>query len=174
MFSNTSFPFARQVVIAAIVGTAGGAAAGMWSVRQRAAVAPAVQTPSATPSLGQHDAQTAAAPAPSVPVVEKSVATGGTATEASAPAPTPPPAGVEDTDVLQRAKALAQRGDVRALVALRESVARRAAEAGETESVATKQQLDELDRCLEEARLLRLKLDAEQFKHAETARTRPR
>jgi len=171
-------PFARQVVIAAIVGIAGGAAAGMWSVRQSPPVtlvapgAPAAQTPAATPSSVQHDAQTGAAPARSVPVAEQSVATPAMATTASAPAPTPRAAGAEGSDVLLRAKALAQRADVKALVALRESVVRRAAERGETESVATKQQLDELDRYLEEARSLRLKLDAEAFKHAEAAAKR--
>ena len=75
---------------------------------------------------------------------------------------------------MARARALAQRPDVKALVALRESVVRRAAERGETGSAASKQQLDELDRYLEEARRLRLKLDAEEFRHAEAVGGRPR
>jgi hypothetical protein len=72
---------------------------------------------------------------------------------------------VEDPrDAVQRARVLAQRPDVRGVVALREEVLRRAEEAGEKESPKTKGQLDEIDRYLAEARVLRLKLDAAEFR----------
>jgi len=50
------------------------------------------------------------------------------------------------------------------LIALREEVAARAEQAGEQDSPATKQRLDEIDRNLAEARALRLKLDAAEFR----------
>ena len=56
---------------------------------------------------------------------------------------------------------------------MRESVVRKAEESGARESPAVKRQLDELDRYLTEARALRLKLDAEEFRKA-TASNRPR
>ena len=74
---------------------------------------------------------------------------------------------------MQRARALAQRADVNALIAIRESVVRKAEESGARDSPAVKRQLDELDRYLTEARTLRLKLDAEEFRKA-TAANRPR
>jgi hypothetical protein len=71
-----------------------------------------------------------------------------------------------------RARALAARPDVKALVALRETVARHAENEGETE--ASKQLLDDLDRYLEGARALRLKLDAEEFRNAKAVASQPR
>jgi hypothetical protein len=67
-------------------------------------------------------------------------------------------------DAVQRARVLAQRPDVKGLVALREEVLRRAEVSGENESPATKRQLEEIDRYLAEARVLRLKLDAAEFR----------
>jgi hypothetical protein len=68
----------------------------------------------------------------------------------------------DDTQkVVQRARALAAVPDVSALVALRESVSRRADERGEQESPATQALIREIDRFLAEARRLRLKLDGE-------------
>jgi hypothetical protein len=73
--------------------------------------------------------------------------------------------GIDDSgDPVQRARVLAQRPDVKGLVALREDVLRRAEAAGEKESPATKGQLDEIDRYLTEARVLRLKLDAAELR----------
>jgi hypothetical protein len=180
-------PVARQVVIAAIVGTTGGAVAGLWSVAPRPTTAAAVQTPlkaavrqssPATPDqnpastpVRRHEATAVASPVQAVPAAAKASPAVPAATKASASLLTPIPA--EGGDVLVRARALAQRPDVKALVALRESVVRRAAQRGETESAASKQELAELDRYLQQARLLRLKLDAEEFKHAETAVPRP-
>jgi hypothetical protein len=67
-------------------------------------------------------------------------------------------------DPVERARVLAQRPDVRGVVAVREEVLRRAEEAGEQEAPATKRQLDEIDRYLAQARVLRLKLDAAEFR----------
>lgn len=59
-------------------------------------------------------------------------------------------------------------------MAMRDSVVRKAEESGTRESPAVKRQLDELDRYLTEARTLRLKLDAEEFRKATAAANRPR
>ena len=75
---------------------------------------------------------------------------------------------------MQRARALAQHADVKALVALRESIIQRAQERGETDSARSKQQLDEIGGYLAEARQLRLRLDAEQFRNAGADARRPR
>ena len=82
------------------------------------------------------------------------------------PVAPPPTAAVaaDARDVMERARMLAQRADVKTLVALRERVIAGAAERGEQDSAATKQQLDELDRYLAEARALRLKIDALEFR----------
>jgi len=66
-------------------------------------------------------------------------------------------------DVLERARVLAKRPDVTALVALRENLMRGATEHGEQDSPATRAQIDALDRYLDEARMLRLKIDAAEF-----------
>jgi hypothetical protein len=73
--------------------------------------------------------------------------------------------GLDDSrDAVQRARVLAQRPDVKGLVALREEVLRRAEVSGGNESPEAKRQLDEIDRYLTEARVLRLKLDAAEFR----------
>jgi hypothetical protein len=83
--------------------------------------------------------------------------------------------GLDDSrDAVQRARVLAQRPDVKGLVALREEVLRRADVPGGTESPATKQQLDEIDRYLAEARALRLKLDAAEFRKGAAVGIPPR
>jgi len=68
---------------------------------------------------------------------------------------------------VERARALAARPDVSALVALRDDISRRAEERGEQESPATQQLLHEVDRYLAEARLRRLKLDGEALRKGE-------
>jgi glucose/arabinose dehydrogenase len=92
-----------------------------------------------------------AAPAPS-----------GSALTSPASAPRVPGTTGAD-DVLERARALAQRPDVKALITLRENVVLRATARGEQDSPAAKAQLDALDRYLDEARMLRLKIDAAEF-----------
>jgi hypothetical protein len=95
-------------------------------------------------------------------------------------APTPQPArpnaaapsAGDETNVLQRARTLAQRPDVTALMALRDDVVRRATVRGIAGSSAVKGQLDELDLRLNEARTLQLKLDAEEFRKADSKQPR--
>jgi hypothetical protein len=75
-----------------------------------------------------------------------------------------PPAD-DEAQVLERARTLARRPDVTALMALRGDVVRRATERGIASSSSVK---DELDRRLTEARTLQLKLDAEEFRRADS------
>ena len=74
--------------------------------------------------------------------------------------------------MLQRARALARRPDVTALIALRDDVVRRATERGIADSSSVKSELDELDQRLNEARTLQLKLDADEFRKADSKRPR--
>jgi hypothetical protein len=80
----------------------------------------------------------------------------------------PAPSASGDADVLERARTLARRPDVTALMALRDDVALRAKERGIAGSASVKGELDELDRRLNEARTLQLKLDAEEFRKADS------
>jgi len=108
-------------------------------------------------------AATIASPEPPAPVAVPSRG----AAPAQFPLETPqtaPPARASSQDPLQLARELAKRVDVTRLIALREEVAARAEQAGEQDSPATKQRLDEIDRNLAEARALRLKLDAAEFR----------
>jgi len=159
MFRLHSLPIGGQAVIAAIVGSACGTTAALLSVGPHPGSRPGVQ---ASPTA-------VASPAP---------ATAGAVAEVRAAPPTtvsvPVPADPDGQDVKLRARALATRPDVKALVALRESVVRHAAERGETEAEASKQLLDDLDRYLESARELRLKLDAEELRHARATGSQPR
>jgi hypothetical protein len=70
----------------------------------------------------------------------------------------------DEADVLQRARTLARRPDVAALLALREDVVRRAKARGIADSLPVKGKLDELDLRLNEARTLQLKIDADEFR----------
>jgi len=142
-------------VAAVVVGTAGGAAVGLWSVRgQRSNVAP-VQTSTAV-------------------VGSSSTSPDAPSTTAAAVAPPSRPADPADEDLLQRAWSLAGRPDVKALVELRESVVQRTEERGEKESPETKRLLDEIDRYIAEARSLQLKLDALELKNTSGHASRPR
>jgi hypothetical protein len=150
-----------KAIIAAVVGSVAGGTAGVWSLSRPAAsvnaVAPAVSAASPVATLS------ATTPSASLP---KEVA------------PTPQPTRVRTTvaapsaddegNVLERARALARRPDVTALMALRADVALRAKERGIAGSSSVKSQLDELDRRLTEARTLQLKLDAEEFRKADS------
>jgi hypothetical protein len=97
---------------------------------------------------------------------------------APAPQPTPvrtnaaAPSADDDALVLQRARMLAQRPDVTALMALRADVVRRATERGIAGSSSVKGELDEIDLRLNEARTLQLKLDAEEFRKADSKQPR--
>ena len=77
-----------------------------------------------------------------------------------------PPAArdVVPSDGVRRARELAQRPDVTALVALREAVLRRAEEAGRHDDPSTTREIEAIDQYLAEARALRLRLDAAAFR----------
>jgi hypothetical protein len=72
-----------------------------------------------------------------------------------------------------RAEELARRPDVRGLLALREEVAQRTASGGGQDSAETRRQLDEIDRSLNEARALQLRLDAQELRRSAGASTDP-
>jgi hypothetical protein len=72
--------------------------------------------------------------------------------------------------VLARARSLADRQDVLALMALRETVVRAAEQRGDADSAGVKSVLDQVDQRLNEARMKRLKSDAEQFRRAAAAK----
>jgi hypothetical protein len=101
-------------------------------------------------------------PAPvDAPVREPAPAESPLQTPRTAPLPA---TRVAPEDPLQLARERAKRVDVIGLIALREEVAARAEQAGEQDAPATKQRLNEIDRYLAEARALRLKLDAAEFR----------
>ena len=153
----------RNAVIAAMVGATCGAAAAYWSRP--------IDLPDQRP--------VAVAVTPPVAVSVRPVGHPAAPPALLAPSPQRPTAGVspgtdDPREAVQRARLLAQRPDVTGLVALRERMIRRAEEAGETESPAIKAQLDEIDRYLAEARVLRLKLDAAEFRTTPHGGTPPR
>jgi len=164
----------RNAAIAAVVGSTCGALAGVWSVSRRPAIrtpVAAVQTPTAVVASPSTPPRVKAAEPvsvrreaqPAAPAAVPLAAPPPRALKAAVAAPTAA-ASADPNDMLKRARALAQRPDVKALVALRESVVLRASDRGEKDSATTKQQLDELDRYLAEARALRLKIDALEFR----------
>ena len=144
----------QKAVIATLAGTAIGITAGVWSLRHTPTAARAVTKPTT-------DSDTSSSRSTSVP---KQVA--------AVTDPTPPPIGTpvpsadDDAHVLERARTLARRPDVTALMALRDDVARRATERGVEGSQSIKRELDEIDARLNEARLLQLKLDAQELRKA--------
>jgi hypothetical protein len=153
-----------KAIVAALVGSVAGGTAGVWSLRHPAAsvnaAAPAV---SAATTLTTDDD---AGPSPSTSLPKR-----------VAPAPQParvptnaaaPPSADDDAHVLERARMLARRPDVTALMALREDVVLRARERGIAGSSSVKGELEELDLRLTEARTLQLKLDAEEFRKADS------
>ena len=82
---------------------------------------------------------------------------------AAAPADSP-------TAVLARARSMAERQDVLGLMALRETVVRAAEQRGDAASARVKSLLEQVDQRLDEARTMRLKSDAEQFRRAAAAK----
>ena len=169
----------RNATVAVLVGSTAGALAGLWSVRDRTtsiAVSPM--------STGGKVAASSASPptdASSRELERDLTARGGLASStavatrgvvpSTAPVPTVRPGSAQNDSqkVLQRARAFAEVPDVYALVALRESVSRRADERGEHESPATQALIREIDRYLAEARQLRLKLDGEALRRGQAA-----
>jgi hypothetical protein len=137
----------KKSLIAALIGSSCGAAAGYWtSPAARAAIeAPAkVEVPDVRAGVMPVDVS---APARSDQV-------------SSPPISRPGAPDVASGDALRRARELAQRPDVTALVALREAVLRRAEEAGRKDDPAIAREILAIDQYLLEARALRLRLDA--------------
>ena len=141
-------------MIAAVIGSVCGTIAGYRPQEE--------QRSGAVPTA----AVTIATPEPPAPVDPASAPGAPVPTEAplETPRTAPPAARVPSQDPLPLARELAKRIDVTGLIALREEVAARAEQAGEQDAPATKQRLDEIDRYLAEARVLRLKLDAAEFR----------
>jgi hypothetical protein len=166
-------------MIATLVGSTGGAVVGLWSVRDRTTSVAVSRM-----STGGGGAASSASPPTDVTSGESgrdltardglarsmAVATKGDS-RSTAPdgAVRSGSAHIDDQDVVQRARALAELPDVYALVALRQSITRRADERGDQESPATQQLLREIDRYLREARQLRLKLDGEALQRSQAA-----
>jgi hypothetical protein len=194
MSSNSPARIVRRAIIAAFIGASVGTVAALWwPVRDARNVAPRAQTAApppvavrSSPAAGDEDAgaptvaprEPGPPPAPSAPISPANVTrpspapmTASVITSVPA-APPPAAAAAAPGTVLERARALALRADVRALVALRESVVRSAGEHGGVESAEGKEQLDRLDGYLEEARALRLKLDAEELRKWSAATNR--
>ena len=178
-----------KAAIAAIVGTLVGGTAGLWSLHRPVASDNAVASvPAATPVPARpkavHPVDAAAtassqpnpAASPQPPPAHASAAAPAAHDAAAAVRPAAPaaPAATADDEgrVLQRARALARRPDVTALMALRDDVVRRATERGIADSLSVKSELDELDQRLNEARTLQLKLDADEFRKADSKRPR--
>jgi hypothetical protein len=186
MSTTDSRRLIRNGAVAAIVGATIGAAAGFWSLHRLApAAAGAAGTPAApiaiqASSVPRADHANRSSQPRSRAIVSdpqrdnresdsaaQSTPARATSSAGAAPAASPNP-GADDEHVLQRAKALAQRPDVVGLIALRKEVVRRAAERGLADSPSIKSELNELDRRLNEARTLQLKLDADALRKAES------
>jgi type IV secretory pathway VirB10-like protein len=154
-----------KALVAALVGTVAGGTAGVWSLRGRAASVNGT-APVFTNSSGATPSATTSTTGAAYPSPSTSLPT----PPAAAPQPNQTPThaaelpAADDAQVLERARALARRPDVTALMALRDEVVRRAMERGVASSSSVTTELNELDRRLNEARTLRLKLDAEEFR----------
>jgi hypothetical protein len=169
----------RNATIAALVGSTTGAVAGFWSVRDRttsvavSAISTAGKVPASSGStptnnaIGQlpRDLSPRDGLSNSIAVATKGI---GQPTAAGTVARSGSTQN-ESQKVVQRARALAEVPDVPALLALRESISRRADERGEQESPATQELIREIERNLAEARRLRLKLDGEALRRDEAA-----
>jgi len=142
----------KKSLIAALIGSSCGAAAGYWTPPARAAIETrgSIEVPEARAGAVPVDVSApsrSSAPAVSDPVSRPPITRPGA-----------PDAG--SGDVVRFAGELAQRADVTALVALRAAVLRVAEEAGRRDDPTIVRQIEAIDRYLIEARALRLKLDA--------------
>jgi hypothetical protein len=142
----------KKSLIAALIGSSCGAAAGYWTAPARAAIATrtSIEVPDARAGVVPVDVS--APPRSSAPAVSDRVS--------RSPSTRPVAPDAKSGDVLGLAQELAQRPDVAALVALRAAVLRVAEEAGRKDDPAIVRQIEAIDRYLVEARALRLKLDA--------------
>jgi hypothetical protein len=160
----------RNAAIAALVGITAGGAVGLWTVRDPTPAIAIDEKPAvvATSPAAASEATSGAAK-PDMTARDGVVPSIGVGARADArpaairPGFTP----VESQTLVARARALAERPDVTALVALRESISRRADAAGEQESPATQRLLAEVDRYLTEARQRRLRLDGEALRKSQ-------
>jgi len=136
----------KKSLMAALIGSSCGAAAGYWTPPARAAI-------KASATVEVPDARASAVPVDvSAPARSEQVS--------RPPISRPGALDVESGDAVRRARELAQRPDVSALVALRAAVLRRVEEAGQKDAPAIVREIQEIDRYLFEARALRLRLDA--------------
>jgi len=149
-----------KAVIAALVGTVAGGTAGVWSLRQPAASVNVSAVPVSAPKVT------------TTRVADRDAARlSSTALVNQASPPTSSATVQDDADILQRARTLARLPDVTALMALRNAVVQQASERGIAGSSSIKGELDEIDLRLNEARRLRLRLDAEELRKADSARS---
>ena len=155
----------RKAAIAVLAGCAVGAAAAAVSVSLWSRSAD--RSPAAAKAVGISTPQRSS-------VAAAAVQTASEPREASAPAAGAGPESVavatggaapRDEPQLQRARELARRADVKALMALRDGLSQQA-EANGAAPPASKQLLDRLERYLTEARALRLKLDGDALRGA--------
>ena len=138
----------KKSLLAALIGSSCGAAVGYWT-----APAPA-RAAFESPATGEVPGVRAGVAPVDVSAPEKS-------DQVSRPAISRPAApDVGSGDAVRRARELALRPDVSALVALREAVLHRAEETGRKDDPAIVREIQEIDRCLFDARALRLRLDA--------------
>lgn len=138
----------RNIALAVVGGAFVGTAAGFASQPRRASP--------------PQNAQAAA-------VIVEPVAPPAPAAPASRPPAAEPqrPARDDGGSAVARARDLAQRGDVSALLALRDEIIQRSQQSGESESAATQRELEEVDRYITEARLRRLKIDGAALQKSE-------
>lgn len=175
----------RNAVLAALIGAAVGAGAGVYSLGRAIAPAAGERGSPAAKSTAEPPPPAPSEPSPAIESQRRAdestpIATNGVATRARHDSPSPKrdeptrPSADHHADsptaVLARARSLANRQDVVALMALRETVARAAEQRGDVDSPGVKSVLEQVDQRLNEARLLRLKLDAEQFRKASAAK----
>jgi hypothetical protein len=138
---NSRSRLKRNVAIAVIGGGIVGGAAGFASQPHRASPAQSAQA---------------------VAIVEPVPVSAQPESASPPPAAEPQPlAGDAGRSAAVRARDMAQRGDVASLLALRDEIIRRSTQSGQTASPATQRELEEVDRYVTEARLLRLKIDGE-------------
>jgi len=173
----------RHAALAALIGAAVGAGAGVYSLRGAAtpadetALTAALSTATPPPPAAQPSPSIAAqrSPVESTPIATNGVVThprhDPAASKRDEPArPSAPTPSGSPTAVLARARSLADRQDVLGLIALRETVVRAADQRGDADSAGVKSLLEQVDQRLNEARTMRLKSDAEQFRRAAAAK----
>ena len=139
---NSRSRLKRNVAIAVLGGGIVGAAAGFGSQPHR--------------TLPAKDAQAVATVVEPVPVPAQA--------DSASPPPAgepQPPGGDAGRSVVARARELAQHADVSSLLALRDEIIRRSKQSGQPDSPATQRELEEVDRYVTEARILRLKIDGQ-------------